>query len=141
LTDPSLQDWINKTLHPKPAAAHQPHRPSTPNQHEEQPGIWPRDKLLGSNADLAKQPAMTVRTPGSPPAHFYWRATSYDKYTGHGWLTTTSVVPSVLDANLWPVSTDPPQGYALLRQEFELAKETRQIYAAGRPVRLNLPAN
>lgn len=141
LTDPKFHEWVNSLLKPQEVAEGQSGRSNSRRQPQAPPpGIWPRDHLLGSGFELSQQPAMSVRTPGSPPADFYWRATSYDQYTGHGWLRTFGRNIPGLERELWPESTDPPAGYALMRQEFLLEFDSRQIYAAGRPVRLNFPA-
>ena len=53
------------------------------------PGL-PRQHLLGSGPELSRRLVMSIRTddPSSePPAHYYWRSTIYDRYTGRGWMT------------------------------------------------------
>jgi len=53
------------------------------------PGL-PRRHLIGAGPELSRQLVMTVRiddpsTNGSP--RYYWRSTTYERYTGRGWLT------------------------------------------------------
>jgi len=59
----------------------------------------PRSHLLGSGPELSKEVVMVVETGDYPPAasteyfasevpHYYWRSTTYDVYTGHGWATS-----------------------------------------------------
>jgi transglutaminase-like putative cysteine protease len=139
LTDPDLYKWVNETLNPQPEGGSQAgsgsQLPREPRQAP--PGIWPTDQLLQGSIDLSQQPAMTVRTPGAPPARFYWKATSYDEYTGRGWRQSAGTRSPSQDREMWPDSTEPPPGFALLRQEYRLEFETRQILAAGQPVRLS----
>ncbi|MBN1428453.1 MAG: transglutaminase domain-containing protein [Anaerolineae bacterium] len=100
------------------------------------PGVWPREHLLGSGPELIDTPVMSVRTPGISAGHFYWQATSYSQYTGHGWLSSRNKQPDPDAAPLWPESPEPPPGFVLLRQSFWFESSTQAIYAAGRPVRL-----
>lgn len=53
------------------------------------PGM-PRRHLVGSGPELSKEVAMVVTTdddPSSAPPRYYWRSTTYDRYTGRGWAT------------------------------------------------------
>jgi transglutaminase-like putative cysteine protease len=59
------------------------------------PGL-PREHLVGSGAELSRKVAMTVRTDDTfvessenfvAPIH-YWRGSTYDRYTGRGWITS-----------------------------------------------------
>lgn len=143
VTSKEFNDWFNDTLNPPKNPHVSAGRIPSSSQHRgPPPGVMPQSKLLGTDARLSHEPAMLIRTPDSPPGNFYWRAASYDKYTGHGWVRTISnLPPGVGSFNLWPTQTDPPPGQALLRQDVQLTFDTRQIYAAGRPVRLNMRAS
>jgi len=141
MTSPEFRDWFNDTLNPPRNPNRTAARIPASEHRGPPPGVMPQSKLLGTDARLTQEPAMLIRTPDSPPGDFYWRATSYDKYTGHGWLRTPgNLPPGVGSFNLWPATTDPPPGSALLRQDIQLAFDTRQVYAAGRPIRLNMRA-
>lgn len=53
------------------------------------PGM-PRRHLVGSGPELSKKVAMIVTAdddPSSAPPRYYWRSTTYDRYTGRGWAT------------------------------------------------------
>lgn len=145
VTDPQFGEWLDETFSPKKTEVTKDRgagqRASTsPTGGGTSPGIWPRQHLLGSGPELSERPVMTVRTPGIPPTSFYWRASSYDRYTGHGWkrTATSDVVPNrVGPPSDW---ADPPQHYVLLRQSFRLESSSHQIYATGLPVRLSISA-
>ncbi len=144
VTDPALGQWVDDLLHPAQVAAPGEGEgiaaASAPANAAPFMGVWPREHLLGAGPDLLNAPVMSVQTPGLPQTHLYWRATSYDEYTGQGWIqnSTSSLAPDA--APLWPASITPPPGFALVRQVVRLQGPGRQIYAAGRPVSLNLPA-
>ncbi len=144
VTDPALGQWVDDLLHPAQVAAPGEGEgiaaASAPANAAPFMGVWPREHLLGAGPDLLNAPVMSVQTPDLPPTHLYWRATSYDEYTGQGWIqnSASSLAPDA--APLWPASITPPPGFALVRQVVRLQGQGRQIYAAGRPVSLNLPA-
>lgn len=141
VTDPEFRQRISDLLEPPPEpAAARSNRPREERDQGPPPGVLPREHLLGTGPDLAETTAMAVHTPGSAPAQFYWRSGSYATYTGRGWLFkgTPREVGEMLP--LWPESEEPPPGFVALRQSFRLSSETTRIYAAGRPVRLSLPA-
>ncbi|MEK7275740.1 MAG: transglutaminase domain-containing protein, partial [Chloroflexota bacterium] len=53
------------------------------------PGM-PRRHLVGSGPELSQKVAMIVTTdddPSAAPPRYYWRSTTYDRYTGRGWAT------------------------------------------------------
>lgn len=60
----------------------------------------PRSHLLGSGPEISKNVVMVIETGDYPPLpsvdsltieppHYYWRSTTYDIYTGHGWATSS----------------------------------------------------
>lgn len=72
------------------------------------PGL-PRQHLIGAGAELSRQVVMTVRTDDTfieSPADFvaplhYWRGSTYDRYTGRGWITSdTNIIDYPADALL-----------------------------------------
>ncbi len=52
------------------------------------PGL-PRQHLLGAGPELSKKLVMIVQTvdPSTNASRYYWRTSTYEQYTGHGWLT------------------------------------------------------
>jgi hypothetical protein len=137
LTDPDFQRQIRDILNPPEKAAGAAQRSSTYSANGMRLGVWPREHLLGGSADLLKLPVMSIATPGIAPARFYWQASSYSQYTGHGWRTKMSSTVADQVEPLWPKSPEPPPGFSLLRQSFRFESPTEQVYAAGRPVRLS----
>jgi hypothetical protein len=104
------------------------------------PGILPREHLLGSGTELSKEIVMLIRVTGeeasgkenvsnSHPRH-YWRASSYDLYTGKGWLTSALHKRNYReDQAAW--SPD-PQVYQMIEQEVQQVGGTgEQIYQSG----------
>lgn len=144
LTDPDFRRRVRDTLFP-PEQSAESSRGTSSNTSDRNtgppPGVWPREHLLKGGFDLSMQPVMSIRTPGASPAHVYWKATSYNTYTGHGWLVSHNPFQRANAEPLWPESVEPPPHFVLLRQAFRLEFSTKQIYAAGRPVRLNWPAS
>ncbi|GAB4480669.1 MAG: hypothetical protein Kow00124_27600 [Anaerolineae bacterium] len=146
LTDPDFADWVDRVLFGEAVdetgqqAAAGGQGSSGAGVTTRQTGILPRQHLIGSDPALSERPVMTVHTPEAAPARFYWRAGSYDEYTGLGWLNNPSDDLSPEAAPLWPASIEPPPDFILLRQIVRLANPSRRIYAAGRPVWASVPA-
>lgn len=148
-TDPDLSEWLKEVFRRPEAVADTgrgnnagvPEGVSAPVAASESPGIWPRQDLLGSGPDLQNIPVLSIRIQALPETNLYWRATSYDEYTGRGWKTHAT--PSSLrtqEVLLWPVSVEPPPDTVLVRQIVRFEQQSRQVYAAGLPVRLSQPA-
>lgn len=106
----------------------------------------PRAFLLGSGPELSQELVLRVRTdelearrPGDPlPSPQYWRAATFDTYTGRGW-TNGPVEWRSLDAGEpW---TEPDSAHRrLLRQEVErLRSGDETILAAGEPLSSDRP--
>jgi hypothetical protein len=104
------------------------------------PGILPRQHLLGSGVELSKQIVMLIRVtgeeasgkesvPGSHARH-YWQAASYDIYTGHGWLTSATHKRNYREGQAaWSPDA---QAYPMLEQEVQqVGKTGEQIYQSG----------
>ncbi len=145
LTDPDFAEWVDRVLFSESvgeagqaAAGGQGSSEGGVSTH--QIGILPRQHLIGSDPALGERPVMTVRTPEAAPARLYWRAGSYDEYTGLGWLNNPSTELSPESAPLWPTSTEPPPDFILLLQMIRLVNPSHRIYAAGRPVWTSVPA-
>nr|MBN1230182.1 DUF58 domain-containing protein [Anaerolineae bacterium] len=146
-TDPELGQWLEDTFSRTGEAAaggsgdgeEAISSPAAPPA--ESPGVWPRGDLLGAGPELSDEVVMTIQTPGIPQADFYWRATSFDDYTGRGWKShAVSSELSSQEVLLFPVSVDPPANHVLIRQTVKFEDSARQIYAADVPVRLSQPA-
>ena len=111
-------------------------------------GGMPRAFLLGSGPELSDELVMRVATdeleslpPGQQPPdemRHYWRALTYDIYTGRGWRNTTVDLERRRAGETW--LTEMPAGQRLLRQSVELARGgDRAYYAAGEPLSVNRP--
>ncbi len=140
ITDPTTSRWIDDTFFPKQLVVVNDRAGTRPGGSDAMPVALPNEHLLGSGPELSKHTAMLVRTPGVGPAGLYWRASSYDQYTGRGWIANITLDPSPDAGPLWPPSAEPPPHFVLLRQTFRLEGTTYQVYAAGRPVRLSQAA-
>jgi transglutaminase-like putative cysteine protease len=108
------------------------------------PGSLPRSFLLGSSPDLAQQPVLRVQTsdldawtPGMPPpAPFYWRALTYDTYTGRGWRNGPVVAADFGAGEPWTNQAWPLR--RPLRQTVEVLRSgDAAFYAAGEPLAPN----
>ncbi len=111
-------------------------------------GGLPRAFLLGSGPGLSDELVMRVATdelaslaPGQQPAAgmaHYWRALTYDIYTGRGWRNTPVSLERRRAGESW--LEEVPAGQRLLRQSVELARGgDRAFYAAGEPLSVNRP--
>lgn len=80
---------------------------------------------LDDSANLSPAVRFTVES----PIERYWKATSYDRYTGNGWVRTGSSVP--LDAANMQF---PPGPRRTVRQTIEVESRLTTVPAAWRPV-------
>ena len=100
------------------------------------PGILPRQHLLGSGPELSEQIALLVQinpekdrwknlaqTANIPP--LYWRALTYDVYTGRGWASS-SIETHQFRAEEPVTGAIDPQRF-LITQEFEVMKRNGNI--------------
>jgi transglutaminase-like putative cysteine protease len=98
----------------------------------------PRSHLIGSGPELEKRVVMVVRfPPGTPSVEElpretrYWRAYTYDQYTGSGWKSSQTV-EQVFEPGE-PLETYPAEDYLPLTQEIRISNKLRgALYAAGR---------
>jgi hypothetical protein len=109
------------------------------------PGILPRQHILGSGPELSEQIAMLVQinpekdrwkgftqTDNIPP--LYWRALTYDVYTGRGWTSSTIEIHQFRAEESVTDAMDSQR--FLINQEFEVMKENMNlILYAGELVR------
>ena len=104
----------------------------------------PQSHLVGSGPELSKRVIMkiTVENLNSLPrsmqtSPFYWRAFTYDRYTGYGWRSSTTQ-QSPYKADQLLQSTRKP-GYILIQQQVQPAEDLGvAVYAAGEPLMVNL---
>lgn len=107
------------------------------------PGL-PRSHLIGSGPELSPEIAMIVRTgdlppmpttigiPFSPPS-YYWRASTYDQYTGRGWLTSQTKAVDYESGS--EVISDTVQETRRIRHEVRtLVDQAGLVYHAGQYV-------
>ena len=95
------------------------------------PGL-PRQHLIGSGPELAKQVVMTITLGSEPPAELprlYWRSLVYDRYTGHGWAASQTD-PLTLRAGESLVA-DPGDNRFALNQSVHLVQSTQAPASSG----------
>ena len=100
------------------------------------PGSLPREHLLGSGPELSKQIVMLVKVAGEPATgrpvpgqtglpgsqlRYYWRALTYDRYSGHGWLTSATHSQDYRENQ--PAWNPDPQTYLVIDQEIQQVGE------------------
>ncbi len=100
------------------------------------PGILPRQHLLGSGPELSEQIALLVQinpekdrwkgftqTDNIPP--LYWRALTYDVYTGRGWASSTIETHQFRAEEPVTGAIDPQR--FLINQEFEVMEGNENL--------------
>lgn len=110
----------------------------------------PRSHLIGSGPELSKEVVMVVETGDLPPAPsleslpsaphiYYWRNTTYDIYTGHGWTTSPiHVVNYKSDAPIFDASIPITGTLQLVHQSFQLTRDLGgSIYSTGQLLSIN----
>lgn len=106
------------------------------------PGL-PNQHLIGSGPELEEQPALVVSLTSlpleAPAPRLYWRALTYDRYTGRGWATSPTAEREYGAGE--PLPADPPPGaerWRLKVRRFQgrggLAYYPGDLAAADRPV-------
>ncbi|HEX7586904.1 MAG TPA: transglutaminase domain-containing protein, partial [Anaerolineae bacterium] len=96
------------------------------------PGL-PRQHLLGSGPELSRRLVMSIRTDdhsSDPPAQYYWRSTTYDRYTGRGWMTNPT---GEVEYQAGERTIDKPlPTQHLLRQDVQVVGDAGSlVFAAG----------
>lgn len=103
----------------------------------------PRSHLIGSGPDLKERVVMVVTQPGGigepqdlPKEARYWRAFTYDQYTGLGWTSSTTIERQYAPGE---VMTDYFADHgAKVVQEMRLSEKiTGPLYAPGLPLTIN----
>ena len=105
-------------------------------------GGLPREHLIGSGPELSDQIVMSVhlRTDvaenGFSPTEyeklgipFYWRAITYDRYTGFGWESSDVVLRTYAPNE--PTYHPKGENVRILGQEFQFVEPNELIFAAG----------
>ncbi len=107
-------------------------------------GGLPRSFLLGSGPELSQQPVLRVQTsdletwlPGAePPQPPYWRALTYDTYTGRGWRNGPVEPQNFSAGEPWTAADWPHR--RPLRQTVEVLRGgDAAFFAAGEPLAPN----
>ncbi len=98
------------------------------------PGL-PNRHLVGSGDELSEQIVLTVSIFNlpieGPPPRYYWRALSYDRYTGQGWVTSSTVTWSYASGEA--TQSGRPTGHRRVRQKVRLADQAPELaFHAGR---------
>lgn len=100
------------------------------------PGL-PRQHLIGSGAELSRRVVMVVRTDDtrveSPENYFapmhYWRASTYDHYTGRGWFASDTIIVDYPAHTLVDAASLPGQSVI---QDVRIAREAGGLlFATG----------
>lgn len=95
------------------------------------PGM-PRSHLLGASPELLHKLAFTVELDAPAPPQtilYYWLSSTYDVYTGGGWLTS-SLRSNTYDANELAQAENVPS-YLPVHQTIRTQRAAGLVYAAG----------
>lgn len=109
-------------------------------------GVLPRAFLLGSAPELLEDVVLTaeVMTPpgvANPPPRVHWRATSYDVYTGRGWLRSAEREQLIAADELIPPEPGAVAAAATITQTITVAEPARTtFYTLGRIFTIDRPA-
>jgi transglutaminase-like putative cysteine protease len=103
----------------------------------------PNQHLIGSGLELSENLVMTVRISAGMPEEdqdfevpLYWRALTYDRYTGRGWRSSPTEIEAYPAGELL-VREDEPFLWAI-QQDYRFAqKNDKFLYAAGMLVTSN----
>ena len=113
-------------------------------------GALPQSHLIGAGPELGERMVLYVGTNDPPPAipqeaddsqtplahpRRYWRAATFDQYTGRGWTNTTAEAKAVPADRLLNPKLRP--GFDLVQQYQVLAPDTEAVFAANAPYRLD----
>ncbi|MBM3130240.1 MAG: transglutaminase domain-containing protein [Chloroflexi bacterium] len=103
------------------------------------PGL-PRRHLLGAGQELSEQLAMLVSTgeiisdEGTPP-RYYWRGSTYDRYTGRGWMTSATEIADYRAGEF--AITEIHRAHRVVTQTVEWLGAPGLMYATGTLVTAN----
>jgi transglutaminase-like putative cysteine protease len=102
------------------------------------PGL-PRRHLLGAGQELSERLALVVTTNDivsdeDVPPRYYWRASTYDRYTGRGWTTSAT---DIVDYSAGESVGEAYRAQRLVTQVVEWLGAPGLIYATGALVTAN----
>lgn len=109
-------------------------------------GELPRSHLLSGGPELSEKPVMLITLPSArlpeavarnrPAPRYYWRAITYDLYTGRGWMTSPTQTREV-PAGTWlsPQLDLPSELLTLSIQPYPAAGDW--LYSPGQPLRVD----
>ncbi len=108
-------------------------RPTTVFDQATSPGL-PRSHLLGARPELLRQRAFTIQTNAvnAENAAHYWLGSTYDLYTGHGWVTSALQLREYNAGERVPFETLPVG--RTLQQTIRMENGNGLLYAAGNVV-------
>ena len=100
----------------------------------------PRDHLLGGDVTLSETLVMRVKTNDFSPMprvdiqidapRYYWRAETYDTYSGQGWVSSPVELASYEPGEIFVV--EKPEFYKRLQHEFEIFNQNQPfVFRAG----------
>lgn len=128
------------------AGVAQPSRPVEEVARGGRVGVLPRSFLLGSAPELLEDVVLTARVSAppdvpNPPPGVHWRATSYDVYTGRGWLCSPEQEEPVDPGSPIPLPDSELAAAVTLTQTIAVAEPSRTtFYTLGRILWVNRPA-
>jgi hypothetical protein len=107
--------------------------------------ILPRYHLIGSGPELSQRVVMQVKVANltalssDGPLPLYWRGSTYDEYTGHGWRTSnTTRMDYAADQ---PLQVDQIPHHVLVQLDVSPVENLGgTAYLAGEPVTLDRPS-
>lgn len=103
-------------------------RPITVFDSAASPGL-PRSHLLGASPELLKTRVLTIQTDEAKPTGYYWLGSTYDLYTGHGWVTSALQLREYRAHET--VYTDSSPAGRALHQTIRAENRGGLVYAAG----------
>jgi transglutaminase-like putative cysteine protease len=148
-----IQNWIDRLREPSPqqddslanSLGITPGETVSPDAFTavRSPGL-PEDHLIGAGPELSQRVVMTVSVrnlvslaQGGGPLPLYWRAFTYDVYTGNGWRSSSTEQSTLGSGQSLQTEHFPHQ--VLIQQQVRPVENLGGVvYAAGEPVTVNL---
>ncbi len=153
LSSQRIQNWIDRFREPSPQQDDSlaislgiiPGKTASPDAFTavRSPGL-PEDHLIGAGPELSQRVVMTVSVrnlaslaQGGGPLPLYWRAFTYDDYTGNGWRSSSTEQSTVRPGQ--SLQTEHfPHRVVVQQQVRPVENLGGVVYAAGEPVTVNL---
>jgi len=100
-------------------------------------GGLPRHHLIDSSPELSYETVMLIQvsTPATATRPLYWRALTYDTYTGHGWLTGAVDTMSYDKEEATPLT--PTDTQQILTQQVQMIGSDGFLYVTGDVLKVN----